>query len=83
MALRTSENRSSEYLDTLRTTFVVRPTDVPPPPKLAELREAGIPVASDELFARAIANMHERRTLLLALTVREGFAWKDVWPPSH
>ena len=70
----------TEYLETLRTTFVVKPTEAPPAPKLAELREAGIPVASDELFSKAIASLHERRTLLLALTVREGFTWTDVWP---
>lgn len=72
----------TSYLDTLRPALILPGRAAPPPPSLDNLRGMGVPVASDELFARAIALLSERRQLLLAMVINEGWDWSAVWPDS-
>jgi hypothetical protein len=72
----------TSYLDTLRPALVVPSRGAPPPPSLDNLRGMGVPVVGDELFARAMALMSERRQLLLSMVANEGWDWSAVWPES-
>lgn len=72
----------TQYLETLRGTFILPPEEVPPAPSLQALRDVGIPVANDDLFREAVAQLASRRKLLLALTRRDGFEWTSVWPAT-
>ncbi|MGV2827063.1 hypothetical protein [Myxosarcina sp. GI1(2024)] len=42
---------------------------------LRSLRQAGIPVVSDEEFVRSLADLEHRRRLLLGLVERNSFRW--------
>lgn len=70
----------TSYLDTLKPALIFASLDLPPAPSLENLRGMGVPVVSDKLFAAAMANVSERRQLLLALVRNEGWTWSAVWP---
>lgn len=69
-----------EFLKTLKPALVETGAAVPPSPSLARLRDAGVPVVDDKLFAEATVGLAERRRLLTALVVNEGWTWESVWP---
>lgn len=55
---------------------------VPPPPSLAALREAGVPVVDDHSFEQALADLAERRATVCALLRYEGREWDAVRQPD-
>ncbi len=71
--LHSARRTVSSYLQTLRSAYI-GPADQPlSPPDLDKLREADVPVVSDECFASALEKHSERRRLLL------GYLQKDGW----
>lgn len=75
--LRTARSSTDVYLHTLDQSFVEPADEIPPPPELERLRLAGIETVSDDAFADALAETHDRRRKLLGVV--EGDAWE--WPP--
>ena len=73
----------TSYLDTLKPALILPAKAAPPPPSLDNLRGMGVPVVGDELFARAIALLSERRQLLLSMVINEGWDWSAVWPETR
>ncbi len=69
-----------EFLKTLKPALVDTGVSVPPSPSLSHLRDAGVPVVDDSLFAEAVVGLSERRRMLSALVVNEGWNWESVWP---
>ncbi|WP_459191892.1 ion channel [Halosimplex sp. J119] len=63
------------YLDTVGDAFVDPADDVPPPPGIESLREAGIPTVSDETFARELSRFDDRRRTLLGLVESDARQW--------
>jgi hypothetical protein len=66
------------FLDTISTTIgkgVRQPLD---PPALDELRQAGIPVVTDDEFADALREQTERRCLLAGLLHDDGWS-EQAW----
>lgn len=76
--LRNVRSSIKSYLETLSQTFVHPADQAPPSPALQDLRDAGIPVVSDEEFASAIEDSSMRRRTL------RGLIEADVrqWPSS-
>lgn len=70
----------THFLDTLQSAFIEPAEEEPPLPSLRRLREAGIPVVDDTTFAERVADLAERRRLLLALVRKDARSWDDVWP---
>lgn len=66
------------YLDTVTDRYLGPTEDVPPPPELAPLREAGIPTVDDAAFARAVADLAERRRTLAGLLHHDAWRWQDI-----
>lgn len=52
--------------------------EVPRPPSLAALREAGVPVVDDRSFEQALAELAQRRATVCALLRYEGREWNAV-----
>ncbi len=69
-----------EFLQTLKPALIATSEVVPPSPSLNALREAGVPAVDDKLFAEAVAGLAERRQMLYALVLNEGWTWESVWP---
>ena len=65
------------FLDTLDSAFIDPAGDVPPPPSLDALREAGIPTVDDDEFARAIDDLADRRRRLLGMLRNDGWTWEE------
>ena len=65
-------------LDTLETASYRDDPGVPPPPSLRPLREAGVPVVSDQTFAERLYDLDERRRSLAVLVAMDGWAWDDL-----
>lgn len=63
------------YLKTLASASIYPADHVPPAPDLTSLRQAGIPVVSDEEFARSLDDLTHRRKLLLGLIEYNSFKW--------
>lgn len=61
--------------------------DVPPIPSLSPLRDQGVPVVDDEVFAERLASSGERRRRLEAIVELDGWHWEQVaWSrrePEH
>lgn len=72
----------TSYLDTLKPALILPARAAPPPPSLENLRGMGVPVVGDDLFARALALLSERRQLLLSMVINEGWDWTAVWPEN-
>ena len=70
----------TEFLNTLGPALIEPAHDSPPLPSLKMLKEIGVPVVDDELFAQSLKGMASRRKLLLALVRNEGWTWHAVWP---
>lgn len=71
----------SNYLDTLESAFIFPVEEPPPIPSLFSLQQAGIPVAEESSFERALEKLEDRRRRLRALVQNDGWSWEeDVWP---
>lgn len=73
--LRSARQSVESYLQTLASASIYPADRIPPPPDLGRLREAGIPVVSDEEFTQALESLTHRRRLLLGLVQRNSFRW--------
>ena len=71
------------YLCTLNSAFIQLAGPAPPPPDLGRLRAAGIPAASDEAFADALADLDERRRKLLGMINADAWEWPPVEHPTE
>ena len=77
MQLRPVREAIFEFLVTLHRIYMP-PATVPPPPSLARLRKAGLPVVDDATFAERCASLKHRRQLLAALLAADGLSWDAV-----
>lgn len=73
--LKSARTTTHTYLRTLASASIYPADHVPPLPNLTLLRQAGIPVVSDEEFARSLDDLTQRRKLLLGLVERNSFRW--------
>ena len=73
--LRSARASVHTYLTTLPSASIYPAEHLPPAPDLTPLRKAGIPVVSDEEFARSLHDLIHRRKLLLGLVQRNSFKW--------
>lgn len=73
--LKSARSTVHTYLKTLASASIYPAEHVPPAPDLTSLRQAGIPVVSDEEFARSLDDLIHRRKLLLGLVQRNSFKW--------
>ena len=73
--LKSARSTVQNYLKTLASASIYPADQVPPMPKLEALRQAGIPVVSDEEFRRSLDQLTHRRKLLLGLVERNSFRW--------
>nr|WP_235927172.1 potassium channel family protein [Gloeocapsopsis dulcis] len=71
--LKSAREAVHTYLKTLASASIYPANHLPPAPDLAPLRQAGIPVVSDEEFARSLNDLTHRRKLLLGLVERNSF----------
>ncbi len=72
----------SNFLQTLDAAAEKTDAEVPPVPTLDRLRDAGIPVVSDEAFEEKMAELDERRSLLHALVLADGWTWEVAREPD-
>lgn len=70
----------TEFLQTLGPALIEPAKDAPPTPSLKILKDMGVPVVDDDLFAQSLKGLAARRKLLHALVRNEGWTWKAVWP---
>ncbi len=73
--LKSARETVHTYLKTLASASIYPADHLPPPPDLKPLRQAGIPVVSDEEFKRSLDDLTHRRKLLLGLVERNSFKW--------
>ncbi|MGF1591195.1 MAG: potassium channel family protein [Pleurocapsa sp.] len=73
--LKSARSTVHAYLKTLASASIYPAEHVPPAPDLTSLRQAGIPVVSDEEFRRSLDDLIHRRKLLLGLVERNSFKW--------
>jgi len=66
------------YIKVLRDVYV-EPTRQPPlAPALEPLRQRGVPLVDEAGYHRALADLADRRRILLSLVVHDGWTWADV-----
>lgn len=53
--------------------------DVPPPPDLQAVRDAGVPTVSDRQFEASLARLGERRAKLLSYVRDDSWDWEEVF----
>jgi len=75
LVLKSARETVHTYLKTLASASIYPADHVPPSPDLEPLRKAGIPVVSDEEFARSLQELTHRRKLLLGLVEHNSFKW--------
>ncbi|MGB3543992.1 hypothetical protein [Rubrivirga sp.] len=68
----------STLIETLATALEASGGDLPPPPDLDQLRDAGIPVVPDAQFDHDLEEMEDRRRTLLYLVEDDGWTWDAV-----
>jgi hypothetical protein len=73
--LKATRESVQTYLQTLAAASIYPADHVPPSPDLSRLRQAGIPVVSDEEFDQSLQTLTDRRKLLLGLVDRNSFRW--------
>lgn len=73
--LKSARETVHTYLKTLASASIYPADRLPPSPSLAPLRQAGIPVVSDEEFSRSLDDLTHRRKLLLGLVEHNSFKW--------
>ena len=75
--LRLGRAAVDDFLRTVEGTYIHPAERTPPGPALSLLQSRGIPTVGDTEFAAALANMADRRRLLLALVEQEGREWPE------
>jgi hypothetical protein len=78
MTLHVLEEATSGYLRALQSVYISPVETAPPPPDLAPLREAGIPLLAEEEIEEAFRKLAPRRRLLCGLVEHDGWRWADV-----
>ncbi len=73
IALEPARRALQGLLDLLRDRYIGLDRGLPPPPDLAALRRAGIPVLSDEAFATALGDWEEVRRLFHSYVLFSGW----------
>jgi hypothetical protein len=73
--LKSARSTVHTYLKTLASASIYPAVQAPPAPELTSLRQSGIPVVSNEEFARSLDNLTHRRKLLLGLVEHNSFKW--------
>lgn len=68
----------SEFLHTLYKAFIEPSPSPLPRPDLPGLRDTGVPLLEDEQIDRTIDDLEDRRRLLQALVVHDGWEWEDI-----
>lgn len=63
------------YLETLETAFVEPANRTPPSPPLDALREVDVPTVSDDEFATSLAELDDRRRMLLGFVESDARRW--------
>jgi hypothetical protein len=81
--LKSARSTVHNYLKTLASASIYPADQAPPTPNLASLRQAGIPVVSDEEFMESLDDLTHRRKLLLGLVERNSFRWPHNTIPSN
>jgi hypothetical protein len=76
--LRNGRASVENHLQTLQGTFITPADESPPAPELDRLRDAGIPVVSDEEFTAALTDLETRRRTLLGLASSDARAWPEA-----
>lgn len=66
------------YVDTASAVGSIPHEEAPAAPDLDQLRAAGIPVAPEEEWVRAVAAARQRREALHRLVVGDGWRWQDL-----
>lgn len=74
-AIRMARNAIRELLAIIESTFHEPADQTPPPPDLAPLRSAGIPLVTDPEFAARIDELDDHRSRLLAFVVGSTWPW--------
>ena len=72
--LRPARHTVSSYLGTLASAFIVPADRTPSPPGLDKIRDASVPVVSDEGFASILEKHSRRRRLLLGVLTNDGWS---------
>ena len=67
-----------EYLSTLRSAFIQPADDAPPAPDLTDLSDAGVTDVDRERFDNDLAQLADRRRLLLGMVLADGWPWQQV-----
>lgn len=73
--LHSTRQSIQSYLETLASSAIYPSKRLPPPPNLSKLREAGLPVVSDEEFNNSLKELDHRRKLLFGLVKDNSFRW--------
>lgn len=68
----------TKFVTTLGALYPQESSDAPPAPSLDRLRTHGIPVVDDEAYQAEVAELADRRRLLLALVRSEGWTWEPL-----
>lgn len=63
------------YLDALDSAHIEPAANVPPPPELEPLKEAGIPTLPEATFTQALDELQQRRRKLLGMIQADARSW--------
>lgn len=75
--VRSARSSTTNYLRTLRTAFIEPASSPPPTPQIQQLRAAGIPAVGDDEFEQAVAELADRRRMLLGVVVADAWQWPE------
>jgi hypothetical protein len=73
--LRSVRQSVGGYLETLASARIDPADEDPPPPDLDRLRTAGLPTLPDGAFRGGLADLRDRRRLLLGMVRQDGWHW--------
>ncbi len=75
LIIRNARVSVQSYLNTLHSAFIEPAEHAPSSPNLDIIREAGVPTVSDEEFGASLAQLDERRRMLLGLVESDARQW--------
>ncbi|MDP9022686.1 MAG: hypothetical protein M3N57_08315, partial [Actinomycetota bacterium] len=73
-----ARNAIEQLLAVVESTFHEPAGEVPPPPDLSGLREAGIPIASDSEFVVRVGRLDDHRRRLFAYATGTTWPWRQA-----
>lgn len=73
--LKSARETVHTYLKSLASASIYPADQLPPPPDLEPLHQAGLPVVSNAEFRRSLDELSDRRRLLLGLVECNSFRW--------